>query len=236
MDAAERSLSLLRTLSKEHIQRTNSNSNINSNSNSNSNAHSSNISHSNALPATHPSASTIDQSNRNPNYNRIQQINQSLSAFFHKKAPSAEISPTQSSTQSSTQFLTVHDDYTIMGNKQTRNQNDIDIESRLAYEDYFETNPNNVNTKNKRNKRLKQISSTSSTSTKSNRSIDDLMYDDKSQQYYTLDELVDKNIYAVKQDAGYFAILFSLVQTLILAVMMIECSVAPLDINRESIV
>lgn len=59
------------------------------------------------------------------------------------------------------------------------------------------------------------------------------MYDDKSQQYYTLEELVDQDIYTVKQKAGYFAIGFSVLQTVILAVMMIECSVAPLNINRE---
>lgn len=71
----------------------------------------------------------------------------------------------------------------------------------------------------------------SSKNLKKKKTVDDLLYDDEAQQYYTLDELVDKNIYKVRQSYGTLSIGFAIVQTIILAAMMIMCSVAPLNVN-----
>ena len=49
--------------------------------------------------------------------------------------------------------------------------------------------------------------------------------------YYSLDELVEEEIYIVKQKRGYLAYAFSIVQTIILIIMMWQCSIAPLEIN-----
>ncbi len=75
------------------------------------------------------------------------------------------------------------------------------------------------------------------TKTKSNKklNVDDLVYNDETQQYYSLDELVDQNIYVVKQKVGYLAVGFGIVQTVILILMMVECGIAPLNINRKLI-
>jgi hypothetical protein len=47
------------------------------------------------------------------------------------------------------------------------------------------------------------------------------------------DEYMDEEeeVYIVKQSHGYLAILFSLAQTLVLIIMMIQCGMAPLNIN-----
>ncbi len=48
------------------------------------------------------------------------------------------------------------------------------------------------------------------------------------------DEVMDDTpVYVVKQRRGYFSILFSLAQTAILIAMMVECSVAPISVNRK---
>ena len=41
----------------------------------------------------------------------------------------------------------------------------------------------------------------------------------------------DEEVYIVRQRWGYCSILFSVIQTIILAIMMIKCGVAPLNIN-----
>ena len=41
----------------------------------------------------------------------------------------------------------------------------------------------------------------------------------------------EDEIYLVKQSYGYCSILFSIAQTVILAIMMIQCGVAPITIN-----
>jgi len=41
----------------------------------------------------------------------------------------------------------------------------------------------------------------------------------------------EEEIYIVKQRWGYCSIIFSIAQTIILAIMMIQCGVAPLNIN-----
>jgi len=46
-----------------------------------------------------------------------------------------------------------------------------------------------------------------------------------------IDELVEDEIYIVKQRKGYLSILFSMVQTVVLTAMMIQCSIAPFQIN-----
>jgi len=64
-------------------------------------------------------------------------------------------------------------------------------------------------------------------------SIDDLIYNHEEQQYYSLEELVDNDIYVVKQKVGYLALGYSLIQTIILIAMMMKCGIAPLNINRK---
>ena len=51
------------------------------------------------------------------------------------------------------------------------------------------------------------------------------------EKYYTMDELLAQDIYKVRQTNGPCSIFFSAVQTLILLIMMIQCSIAPLNIN-----
>ena len=46
-----------------------------------------------------------------------------------------------------------------------------------------------------------------------------------------LDDDDDEETYFVRQSYGYFAILFSLAQTVILIIMMVKCGVAPININ-----
>ncbi len=208
-DASERSLSLLRTLSQEHIERNRSEENK-------------------------ENFSQEQHTRSKSNQNRIRKINQSFaSALFPNKDHSSSTDPVNNSAST-------FNSYTNMGNKQSNNSkhNHMDVESRLAYNDYFEDDPSPTRSwfngnKHKSSLRKNQSISTSMSSGTSHDSIHDIMYDDKSQQYYTLEELVDQDIYTVKQKAGYFAIGFSVLQTVILAVMMIECSVAPLNINRE---
>lgn len=60
--------------------------------------------------------------------------------------------------------------------------------------------------------------------------VDDPENDPKN-DYYTLDELVDQKIYITRQETAPFAKLFSWVQFMILVIMMIQCKVAPLNIN-----
>jgi len=54
---------------------------------------------------------------------------------------------------------------------------------------------------------------------------------DEEEVYYSLEDLVEEDIYKLKQKRAYFSIFFSLIQTLVLIAMMIKCSVAPFRIN-----
>lgn len=56
-----------------------------------------------------------------------------------------------------------------------------------------------------------------------------LMYHYDDSERFDQEEV--EEVYIVKQRWGYFSILFSVVQTIILAIMMIQCGVAPLNIN-----
>lgn len=235
-EASERSLSILRTLSQEHIERNRSNFSSTTETPGNP---------SNELASSPDSRRGVENStnhqshNSNSNYNHVRKINQSfLSALFHKDNNNNHSDDKEDAPSRLTPPTTIHNDYTNMGNKQSSNR--IDLESRLAYDDYFENNPTPKNSKRKlqflqRNNKHSISESQSSMSSTSASSIDNMMYDDRAQQYFSLEELVDQNIYIVRQKAGYCAILFSILQTLILAVMMLECSVAPLNINREFI-
>lgn len=55
-------------------------------------------------------------------------------------------------------------------------------------------------------------------------------YDDYKPEVYRDEEDDDdgEEIYVVRQNNGYFAVLFSLVQTVILGIMMWQCGVAPM--------
>jgi hypothetical protein len=75
-----------------------------------------------------------------------------------------------------------------------------------------------------------------SSSQSSSMDVDEYVYNHDAQEYYSLEELVDKQIYVTRQQTAYFAIAFSILQTIVLAAMMIECSVAPLNINRKYLV
>lgn len=110
--------------------------------------------------------------------------------------------------------------------------------------DFFQTNPNpqkhsytQSNNYTSSHALDYHESECTTTKTKSNKklNVDDLVYNDQTQQYYSLDELVDQNIYVVKQNVGYLAVGFGIVQTVILIVMMLECGIAPLNINRKLI-
>ena len=46
-----------------------------------------------------------------------------------------------------------------------------------------------------------------------------------------LEDEQEEEVYLVKQNYGYCSIGFSIVQTVILIIMMIECGVAPMNIN-----
>lgn len=48
---------------------------------------------------------------------------------------------------------------------------------------------------------------------------------------YALMELDGKPIYIVKQSRGYLSILFSMTQTMILLIMMVQCGIAPMKMN-----
>ena len=122
--------------------------------------------------------------------------------------------------------------FSIMGNRNSSNNNRRDLEAGDYFEDnaYYEDDIR----RQKRNRSFKrQHSSSSRSQKKKEQTVDDLLYNDDAQQYYTLEELVDQNIYVVKQPVGYLSIAFSIVQTVVLALMMIMCSVAPLNINRK---
>lgn len=57
-------------------------------------------------------------------------------------------------------------------------------------------------------------------------------YDDyKPEAYRDEEDDEDQEIYVVRQNHGYFAIIFSLVQTVILGVMMWQCGVAPIQLK-----
>ena len=54
----------------------------------------------------------------------------------------------------------------------------------------------------------------------------------ESWQTTSRDENEEENeIYIVRQEQGYFSILFSLVQTIILALMMWQCGIAPMNLK-----
>jgi len=65
----------------------------------------------------------------------------------------------------------------------------------------------------------------------SRRSNDKFEDEPKNDEYYTLEELVEEKIYLTRQDSAPFAKLFSWVQFFILIIMMIQCKIAPLNIN-----
>lgn len=46
-----------------------------------------------------------------------------------------------------------------------------------------------------------------------------------------LEDELEEEVYIVKQSYGYLAILFSLAQTVILVIMMVQCGVAPINVN-----
>ena len=50
-------------------------------------------------------------------------------------------------------------------------------------------------------------------------------------EYLDIEELVEEDVYIVKQKKGYLSLAFSMVQTLVLLAMIIECSLAPFAIN-----
>lgn len=56
-------------------------------------------------------------------------------------------------------------------------------------------------------------------------------YDNYRPDEYNHDEHEEEEIYVVRQSHGYFAILFSLVQTIILAIMMWQCGIAPIKLK-----
>ena len=49
--------------------------------------------------------------------------------------------------------------------------------------------------------------------------------------YIEMDELIERNLYAVEQKHAYLSVLLSVVQTVVLAVMMIQCSIATFALN-----
>jgi hypothetical protein len=49
--------------------------------------------------------------------------------------------------------------------------------------------------------------------------------------YDDIEEMVEDEVYFVKQKKGYLSIGFSMVQTVVLAAMMIQCGIAPLNLN-----
>jgi len=51
------------------------------------------------------------------------------------------------------------------------------------------------------------------------------------EDYLDIEELVEEEVYIVKQKKGYLSLAFSMVQTLVLLAMIIECSIAPFAIN-----
>ncbi len=56
---------------------------------------------------------------------------------------------------------------------------------------------------------------------------------DRQIDFYEDDEFDEKPIYIVKQNRGYLSIFFSVAQTAVLIGMMVQCSIAPMNINRE---
>ena len=55
---------------------------------------------------------------------------------------------------------------------------------------------------------------------------------EKQQKEYDYDDASDETeIYIVRQNVGYMAIIFSVVQALVLTIMMIQCGVAPMNVN-----
>ena len=55
--------------------------------------------------------------------------------------------------------------------------------------------------------------------------------EEEPEKYYTMDELLEYDIYKVRQSNGPCSIGFSAVQTIVLLAMMIQCKIAPLNIN-----
>ncbi len=53
----------------------------------------------------------------------------------------------------------------------------------------------------------------------------------KTEEFRDIEELVEEEAYIVKQRKGHMSIFFSLVQTFVLVVMMMQCSIAPFNIN-----
>jgi hypothetical protein len=54
---------------------------------------------------------------------------------------------------------------------------------------------------------------------------------DEEDYYYSIDELVEDDLYRLRQQRAYLSIAFSLVQTVVLIAMMVKCGVAPFRIN-----
>jgi hypothetical protein len=228
--AAEKSLSLLRTLSNDHLDR----KRRNLLSTYKSNRHTKSFAYTHTPEYTSAYTSATDSTNL-----------ASLSALAS--------STTENKPKSSFFGLHLPNPLNIMGNKNSQNRG---YEEEYYYgdgDDYYYDPEHNYNSKQsnsyskKSNSRSfrrgkqqqqqqyeqqqrhhKQIQKQKST-----KSVDDLIYNDTAQEYYTLDELVDQEIYIVKQRMGYFSIAISVIQTAILATMMIMCSIAPLNINRK---
>lgn len=99
---------------------------------------------------------------------------------------------------------------------------DIESQGSRWYPERFEDNPQ---TKSGRLKLGKNRS-------KSGRREELLKdYEPTVDDYDDLEEMIEDEVYIVKQNKGYFSIAFSMVQTVVLAAMMIQCSIAPLQIN-----
>ncbi len=99
----------------------------------------------------------------------------------------------------------------------TNDNRDSDVEYGESHFNYFEDNHQGRHTTTLEQQEQEQF---------------DCVYSDAS-KYYSLEELVDRNLYTLKQKHGIFSILFSFVQTMILLVMMIMCEIAPMNINRK---
>jgi len=118
------------------------------------------------------------------------------------------------------------DDIEYAGNKKSLSRREQALQEKLE---------SGLRTKSPRNKksfsRREQVLQDYKAPVPSSSTSDELDYDEKNDQFYTIDELVDQEIYVVRQSAGHFSIGFSVLQTVILGAMMIMCGIAPLQIN-----
>lgn len=137
-------------------------------------------------------------------------------SFKHVSSISSDVSATPTMTNTTTSFF----------NKQAQVL-DEDIESSRR-----PSRSNNPNKLSKSKSSRSQRSSTSRSSRRDMRRQEQLKeFEPPDNDYMSIEELVDDEVYVVKQEKGHFSIYFSMVQTLVLTVMMIQCTIAPLNIN-----